>query len=347
MGKWFTHWDNYFSDVKQNWSFMNEAEKKFHLQQLASSQQTFLDYFAEVDEFLLDQLCDDHSVVNDDYLSYESKGTSYYKLNMFNRAIIELETERKLLNDHPTLLLFLGYSYLYEKYYEKAKEIFLYLLHTSKMAYSEHFSYCGLGLVAFHTKQIDEAIEFFEKALTLTMNIDVVYNLGMCHYLLKRPHIAAPFFQEVITKEHDPFSFYYLGKCYLQIENKEKAFETWLSSLQTVESYQLLHTLAYEFEELGHSTAAIHCYDRLQLLGFQDVSIRHGIAWNYGLLDIRNLSIRLFESLLNDYPEHVNSWISFLWLLRVWDEVELFHHYYDLSKKNGITHPLIEKVVHL
>lgn len=333
-------WEQYFLQVKQSWANMNEKEKNFHLINLATSQQLFIDYYADIDDFLLE-----NSAHEDDFIAYESKGTSYYHLQMYDRAIIELEKERQLFKEHPTLLLYLGFTYLYKNRYNRAKEIFLYILHTSNLTYSHHFAYCGLGLLAIKSGNRDEAIECFEKALALTMSIDVVYNLGMCHYLEDRPQIAYPFFQEVIKHDRkDESSFYFLGKCFLMLNDKERAFETWLSGLQTVESYHLLHTLAFEFEELGYSQVAIHCYDRLRLLGYQDASIRHGIAWNYGLLDERKIAVNLFESLLSDYPSYVNGWISYLWLLHAWDNQLLLQHYYDLCKENGITHPLIEKI---
>lgn len=283
-----------------------------------------------------------------EFLPYESPGTSYFHLQMYDRAILALEKERKRYRDHPTLLLYLGFSYVYGNHFEKAKEIFLYIVQTAPLLSSRHFAYCGLALLDVRKKNYESAIEYFEHALSITMNIDVLYNLGMCHYLQQRPHIAFPFFQEVIEHRcYEEHCFYFLGKCFLELNEFEKALDVWFSGLQTIESFPFLLTLALEFEELGLYRTAIHCYERLTLLGYNDVQVRHGIAWNFGLLDERDTAMDHFEALLSEFPHHVNSWISYFMLLYVWKERERFQLYYERWKKQHLSHPLIEKICQL
>ncbi|UTW70673.1 tetratricopeptide repeat protein [Anaerobacillus sp. HL2] len=89
----------------------------------------------------------------------------------------------------------------------------------------------------------------------------------MCY--VKKYELALPYLQKSIKEnEEDGEARYFLGFCYLQIGNEAKAFEEWYSSLQILEYKDLLVTIAYEFETHGYYTAAIHCYKRLEALGF-------------------------------------------------------------------------------
>lgn len=125
--------------------------------------------------------------------------------------------------------------------------------------------------------------------------------------------------------------------------NETKAFESWYASLQLIEHRELLVSIAYEFEQMGYFSTAIHCYRRLQALGHNESWVEHGIAWNYGLLNEKKRSIELFETLLAKDPEEVNIWISYLWLLAKWNELDLYHYWMSKATDQIKAHPLIKK----
>lgn len=340
MEKWVNEWNATYNELKRKWTELSDEERQYYLQQLTEKKELLLDYYVEMDEKLAE-------LTSNSCLKkhYQSKGISYYHLKMYDKAIIELERERKNVEADPQILLYLGFSYLYAQKYEKAKEIFLYIVHTAKRHPEIHFALVGLGCIKMQTNCLEAAIQDFEKALELTMNPDVLYNLGICHYIEKRAQLAVPYFQEVINiNPEDVEAYYFLGKCFLHLNNKERALETWLAGLQITESVPLLQTIALEFEELGNHLAAIHCYKRLQLLGYNDVSILHGIAWNYGLMGEKAIAKEMFDSLISEHPKDVNLWISYLSLLKVWEEKQLFIEKYRYCKENRISHPLIEKL---
>jgi tetratricopeptide (TPR) repeat protein len=275
------------------------------------------------------------------------EGPTYFDLDMFDKAICSLKTEIKMENSSELLLyLYLGFSYLYEGKINEGKEAFLFVIHTSVNSVEKHFAYVGLGCLYGRFHQYEEAIHYFEKATSLYKNVDVPYNIGMAFYMLKKYDLAIPYFEKTIeANEDDGEARYFLGSCYLKQGNETKAFEAWYAAMQLLEYKDLLVSLAYEFEKYGYYTAAIHCYKRLEALGFQEAWVYHGIAWNYGLLDKREKAISMFETLIKTNEKDLNIWISYLWLLSKWDDVKRFETFVEKIKQENISHPLIDKIL--
>ncbi|WP_096200905.1 tetratricopeptide repeat protein [Bacillus sp. FJAT-45350] len=345
MEQWRKQWETVYQSLKQTHKYISDEEKQKQLKTLHTATEFALDTWAEMEEKvnLLEEEIDD---VDESVTTYTSKGTSYFKLNMFDHAIVEFQKEKNKFWKHQELLqLYIGFSQLYTNKFDQAKETFLYLLHLRPSMIEKHFAYVGLGCLHSQHQQFDEALTFYEKALSLTMNSDVVYNIGMCHYNLDEPHLAIPYFKKSIKLiGEDGESYYYLGRCYSMLEQPTKAFEAWMSALQIAETKEFLLALAYEFEWLGYYLAALHCYKRLVTLGYTDHTVNHGLAWNYGLLDERSKSKELFTALIERNPTDVNIFISYLWLLKTWGEHQQIQAVLMGSSKSILNHPLIERV---
>ncbi|MFN7252239.1 MAG: tetratricopeptide repeat protein [Anaerobacillus sp.] len=275
------------------------------------------------------------------------EGPTYFQLEMFGKAIKTLKTE--IASEKPEeliLYLYLGFSYLYEGKIDEGKEAFLFVIHTSSNSFEKHFAYVGLGCLYGRIHQYEDAIHFFEKANSLYKNVDVPYNIGMAFVMLKKYELAIPYFEKAIKANvEDGEAHYLLGSCYLKLGNETKAFEAWYSALQLLEYKDLLVTIAYEFERYGYYSAAIHCYKRLEALGYTESWVDHGIAWNYGLLEEKDRAISMFESLIAANGDEVNIWISYLWLLSKWDDKERLKIVIEKTKQKKIEHPLIDKIL--
>ncbi|WP_216829218.1 tetratricopeptide repeat protein [Alkalihalobacterium elongatum] len=337
-------WETMMKQLKNNWQKIGENERNEYINELAKLNEAVLDKWVEMDEELHD-LKDEIQNFSFECTRYRSKGTSFFELNLYDKAIDEFITEINSCRQ-PIAKLYLAYSYLYVENYDKAKEWLLFLIHSKESVWTQHFAYVGLGCAMAQQGKYDEAIPYFEKSLSLTKNTDVVYNLGVCHFLQHQPNLALPYFKEAIELlPEDGEAYYFLGRCYLELDQYDEACQTWITGLQLVETRGMLQTLAYEMEWMGYYAGAIHCYKRLLALGFDDIEVYHGLAWNYGLLDMRQNSDRLFMDLLQKNPKNVSCWISYLWLLKAWGEKAKFEKVRSYCYKLNFSHPLLEQII--
>ena len=339
-------WDLVYQSLKDNWKQLNDAQKKLQLKMLTKASEATLDRWIEMDE-KLSELKQEMSQVELEKVSFRSKGTSYFQLNMFQEAINQFMIEKKENITNKNLIeLYIGFSQLYLNQFDKAKETFLFIIHMRPSLLEQHFAYVGLGCLHGQQLHFEEAITFFEKAHSLTSSADVVYNLGVCHFQLHEFQLAINYLKKAIEMNpEDGESYYYLGRCYFELHNTTKGFESWITALQIVETKELLISLAYEFEQHGFHLAAVHCYKRLQTLGFREIAIEHGIAWNYGLLNEKKEAKQLFNRLMNWEPANTNIFISYLWLLKTWGEENNFQYILNKMPKEKQAHPLIKKLI--
>ena len=348
MEKWVNDWHSRYWKLKK----MVENNSQFNenlYEELAKECGALLETWMEMEDKLDDikemkQL--EQPLPKEKLDPKEIEGLKYFNLELFDKAIHCLKSEISKERKHELVLyLYLGFSYLYEGKLDEGKEAFLFVIQTSLNSLEKHFAYVGLGCLYGRFHKYEEAIHYFEKADTLYNNIDVPYNIGMAFVMLNKYSLAISYLEKTVaTNPEDGEALYFLGHCYLKIGNETKAFEAWYTALQILEYKDLLITIAYEFEKCGYYSAAIHCYKRLEALGFHEAWVYHGIAWNYGLLEEKDLSITMFEKLLLTHEEEVNIWISYLWLLSKWEEKERFFKLQKRAKQNNIEHPLINKI---
>ncbi|MCT8138926.1 tetratricopeptide repeat protein [Anaerobacillus sp. CMMVII] len=348
MEKWVNDWHTRYWKLKK--SIENNSLNENLYEELAKECGALLETWMEMED-KLDDIKELKAQTNFDSHSFalpkNLEGPTYFHLEMFEKAIDTLKTEIETEKPHElTLYLYLGFSYLYEGEIDRGKEAFLFVVQTSVNRLEKHFAYVGLGCLYGRTHQYEDAIHYFEKANSLYNNIDVPYNIGMAFVMLQKYELAIPYFEQTIkANDEDGEARYFLGHCYLKLGNETKAFESWYAALQLLEYKDLLVTIAYEFENFGYYSAAIHCYKRLEALGFQEPWVYHGIAWNYGLLDEKELAISMFEKLLAENEKETNIWISYLWLSSKWNDIEHFETLVKKAKKENIDHPLIDKIL--
>lgn len=355
MEKWIYDWHKRYSKLKKSLEKNSHSFNNKLYEQLAAECGALLDTWMDMEDKLDDikemkQLNQTNKAVSeevDKLPQTQLEGPIYFHLDIFDKAIetLKIEIGKEPKNDI-ILYLYLGFSYLYEGMIDKGKETFLFVLHSTFNKLEKHFAYVGLGCLYGRTHQYEEAIHYFEKANMLYNNSDLPYNIGMAFVMLKKYELALPYLEKSIKEnEEDGEARYFLGFCYLKMGNESRAFEEWYSALQILEYKDLLVTIAYEFETHGYYTAAIHCYKRLEVLGFQDSWVYHGIAWNTGLLDQKEAAILMFEKLLSKSETDINIWISYLWLLSKWEENTRIEAISKRISKNNIKHPLIDKIL--
>ncbi|WP_096434902.1 tetratricopeptide repeat protein [Alteribacter populi] len=273
-----------------------------------------------------------------------TKGIGYFQLEMYSHAIENLEAELPSSDQKVRLMLYIGFACLYEEQEERAKDAFLTVYQQGLDKVEKHFALLGLGLLEGRQEKMEEAIVIFEKALTLINHSDVLYNLGTCYYVIEKYDQASQCFLRVAQEEPEPEVFYWLGKSLLNQGNVTKAYEIWYETLEAATTAEIIVSLAYEFEERGEFVCALHCYQKLSALGFEDCWVIHGLAWNLGLLDKRLEAKALFERALKDHPEQTNVWISYLWLLSKWGWSEEQEKAIHTLGEQKINHPLLAEV---
>lgn len=347
MEKWVNDWHRRYRNLKNSLQNNSEWNEKLY-EELAKECGNLLETWIELED-KLDDLKELKNVKKEkSYFGVTHlEGPTYFHLEIFDKAILslkkEITTEQK---NELVLYLYLGFSYLYEGKIDEGKETFLYVIHTSVNRLEKHFAYVGLGCLNGRIHRYEDAINYFEKANLLYTNKDVPYNIGMAFVMLKQYELAIPYLEKSIqANDEDGEARYFLGSCYLKLGNETKAFEAWYAALQKLEYKDLLVTIAYQFEVYGYYTAAIHCYKQLESLGYPEVWVYHGIAWNYGLLEKKEIASSMFEGLLIANPEDTNIWISFIWLLSKWQETNRLLQWLEKAKQNNIKHPLIDQVM--
>lgn len=347
MEKWVNDWHTRYHNLKKSLQEDSEFNETLN-DELAKECGALLETWMEMEDKLDDikELKGDKKALDSSSVAH-LEGPTYFNLEIFDKSIQSLKKE--ILSEQKNelvLYLYLGYSYLYEAKIDECKEAFLYVIHTTLNSLEKHFAYVGLGCLNGRVHRYEEAIHYFEKANLLYNNSDVPYNIGMALVMLTHYQLAIPYLEKAIKENsEDGEARYFLGSCYLKLGNETKAFEAWYAALQLLEYKDLLVTIAYQFEAYGYYTAAIQCYKRLESLGYQEAWVDHGIAWNYGLLEEKQLAISMFEELLLTNPEDTNIWISFIWLLSIWKETNCLSKWLEKMKQNKINHPLIDKVL--
>lgn len=327
----------------ENKESLPQEEKNHWLEQLRQENEQVLLLWSEGID-LLDEL--NEQLISSQSLFFKKKlekteGISLFELGIFDKAIDCLKEELSQTQHPARINLYLGYSYLYLNAQEAGREALINANQQTNDPLEKHFALLGLGLHSGRAGNIEEAITHFEKADALLFNPDLVYNLGICYLLLHMPMEAIPYFQKIVELGEDVSeACYWLGRCYMESGHMESALEVWYHAIQEFSNEKLLFSLAAEFEEKGFFSGAIYCYEKLADLGVQPVTVRHGILWNYGLMDEKNKVKVGFQELLEDYPDHENVWISYLWLLHKWQDKN-FHSEKNTALEQGITHPLI------
>lgn len=351
MEEWINEWHKRYQTLKAATEAKEVNEHLFT--ELANECEQVLEAWMEMEDKLEDikELKEEQTTTKTECSKdcfKKTEGITYFDLDMFSKAIDVLNKELLEIDGKFEAMhyLYIGYANLYEGNIDQSKQSFLYVIHSTECNIEKHFAYFGLGCLYGRIRHYEEAISFFEKADELFSNPDVFYNIGVAFVSLNKYNLAIEHFKKSIQfNSEDGESYYYLGLCYLKSGNENRAFESWYAALQLTEYKDLLVSIAYELEKIGYYSAAINCYKRLQSLGHHEAWVDHGIAWNRGLLDEKEKAIHLFETLLGKDPDDPNIWISFLWLLKKWNEWELYECWLSKAPKNIKMHRLIKSLI--
>ncbi|WP_017727995.1 tetratricopeptide repeat protein [Halalkalibacterium ligniniphilum] len=317
-------WRGFVEQIKKSWEMLSERERKEALLLLEGWSSQLLDEWSDMNEVtanLAQRLAE-----RKPFEPYVSRGSSLFDLELFAEAAQELESEVKALPTHSLLLLYSIYANLYAGLTDRCKERCLYVLHLTTEPVIRYFTYVALGCMHVQEGRLEEGISSFEHAESLTIHSDVLYNLGVCHYLNQSYELAKRYFIQVVDFEpEDAEAYYHLGCCYLALGEAGDAHESWLLALQLQESTTLLQAMAYLFEWYGLYQAAIHCYERLVSIGYEKQLAKHGMAWNYALMDRRKEALILFEELVeaDSHVEEVQA--SIKCLAEQWGETTFQH----------------------
>ncbi|KYG32890.1 tetratricopeptide repeat protein [Alkalihalobacillus trypoxylicola] len=314
QAEWIDH-------LSVNWKDISAVNQKKQVEKLEEFSQSIFDFWTEIEEqlyLLKDQLkpeafpCD-----------YRSKGTIYFQLDMFPQACEQLQLEKAVGEEEGLRILYLAYSFLYCQQLNKAKEHFLYALSFFKSDHHveiTHFCYIGLGCIMVKLEKYDEGIHFFEKANEwLTDNDDVVYNLGICHFLNQSYEHARFYFEKAIeNNDQDGEAYYFLGCSLLQCDQRNEGFKAFGHAFHLLKSSEMIIALAYLLEWNGLFKEAIACYKKLLPYEKWKQHSLHGVAWNYGLLNHVDKSLEYFQQLFKVNPTHQAGKHSVEWLNHVW-----------------------------
>ncbi|KMK76409.1 tetratricopeptide repeat protein [Alkalihalobacillus pseudalcaliphilus] len=317
METWLQQID-WVEKLKESWNAKSGDKQKEAIDQLETYAQSILDYWGVLEEeiaVLKKQLKKEETAT-----LYQSKGTVYFKLDMFNEAISYFLKEELTGIDDELRHLYLGYAYLYVNEWVKAKDQFLYMMSFTKDTAILHDVYIGLACISCKQENFEQAIDYFEKARKwLTDNDDVVYNLGVCHFLNQSYEQAILYFYEAIELNGDDGeAYYYLGICLIEIGKRQAGFRAWGQAMPLLNSSDTLLALAYMLEWNGLFRQAIDCYRKLYGDKREIEKCLHGLAWNYGMLNKQELSRQYFNQLFELNPTHSLATQSFQWLQEAW-----------------------------
>jgi tetratricopeptide (TPR) repeat protein len=320
LNDWLSSWNTIYEKIEKKWALLSDIEQANQIAYLEETAGILLDKWTELDEKIHELKLDGQSMER--FVSYHSKGTTYYELDMFEEAARALKKERSTGDKDYLRMLYLGFSFLFSEQLEKAKETFLYVIQVSYVPYLKHFALVGLGCVQTRQQRIDDAIVSFYSANQLTSTNDVVYNLGICYFTNEAFHIAKDYFSAYVEQvPEDGEALFYLGCCQWEAGEREAAWASWTTSIHLLDSKESLLSLAYVCEWHGFHQAAIHCYKRVLEKYVVSANVLHGLAWNYALLDDKENALKAFREALFLDPNNDNVCFSLQWLQQSWPEL--------------------------
>ncbi|MEY8750891.1 hypothetical protein [Alkalicoccobacillus gibsonii] len=301
MDKWMTDWQDAYKeictliekgDTNHVWIELNKLEQK---------SAKVLDLWSVMDEKVA--LIKEHLAHEPSVNGYQSMGTVYLEQNQLKRAVLSLEQEQAEGVNEEWRRLFLAYAHLMNGSNNQTIEQFMYLIQTAKDESVRHFSFAGLGCYYTVNHQVDRAAELFEQAKLLTPTSDVVYNLGVCYYLIGAMDVSAEHFEQYTKHvQQDGEALCFHGLVRARLDQFEHAKQLWERALEVYTTSEDMIRLALMSEWYGFFEIAIKCYQKVIALGEEETFAMHGLAWNLALNDQLRLAWPIFDRLLKEHP---------------------------------------------
>ena len=157
---------------------------------------------------------------------------SYKALKRYQQAI-EI-WEKYLLKDEKNITVLTRIADAYKKVrnFSKSKEIYLKAL---DMEPENPYALIGLGYLHFDFKYYADALQYWEKVLSLhgnENNIKILTALGNCHRKLKSFEMGLDYFKRALDIEDDNFyALFGLADCYRGMKRHEESLSFWLRIL--------------------------------------------------------------------------------------------------------------------
>ncbi|TMW73566.1 tetratricopeptide repeat protein [Alteribacter natronophilus] len=342
-------WEEKCVWLAEHYPELSEQEQAFFLDQLEEEHARLLDLYT-IQHDLLQSVrevicCSPENIYSFSQPTVPTEGLGFFQLEMYQHAVEKLVHEASGQGQRTRLLLYLGYACVYEEREAAAADAFLSVIKQSADRAEQHFAYTGMGLLRGREERMEEAIAYFEKALALINNPDVLYNLGTCYFYLEKYDLASASFQSFVHVEPDAEAYYWLGQSYYKSGMIPLAHEAWYQAVEQAPGRDVLLSLAAAFEEKGEFLCAFHCYQHLSQEDPEDVTVLHGMAWNLGLMDRRTEAVTLFRKITQLRPDNTNVWISYLWLLNKWSDSEEYERVAIQVETQKLTHPLLESLI--
>lgn len=296
-----TDWQNAYKEIC---TLIEKGETNhvwIELDKLEQKSAKVLDLWSVMDEKLA--LIKEQLALEPSSEGYQSMGTVYLEQNQLKRAVLSLEQEQAEGLNEEWRRLFLAYAHLMNGSSNKTIEQFMYLIQSAKDESVRHFSFAGLGCYYTVNDQVDRAAGLFEQAKSLTPTSDVVYNLGVCYYLIGALDASAEHFEQYTKHvKQDAEALCFHGLVRARLSQYEHAKQLWERALSMYTTSEEIIRLALMSEWYGFFEIAIKCYQKAIDLGAKEAFALHGLAWNLALNDQLRLAWPIFERLLKEHP---------------------------------------------
>ena len=113
------------------------------------------------------------------------------------------------------------------------KNDFTLLTHSLEAQPLSHVANTKMGIVHQLAGRTDQAMEYYEKALSLRRNSTAANNLGQCYVDKKQYALALPYFQlSIALKPGDPQTWFNMGNAYDSLGNYNEAVRDYSMALQ-------------------------------------------------------------------------------------------------------------------
>lgn len=166
-------------------------------------------------------------------------GNCYYRLELYNKAIISYTIFQKLRGEDHYIYFNKALAYKQQKNDEKAYEYFLLTLE-----HDEYHIYAllELGNIEFQKSNFDKSKEYYLTAYNInSCNQDVLFSLGVLCGQIKEPKESIDYLLRATEIDENAATYYFLGLAYLDIFDYDNSIEVLTNAINLDENYGLAY----------------------------------------------------------------------------------------------------------
>ncbi|KAE9416089.1 hypothetical protein Angca_002318, partial [Angiostrongylus cantonensis] len=153
------------------------------------------------------------------------------------------------------------------------------------------FAFYMRGVIARAEGELEEALSWFNKALSMSANSTLyLTNIGRVHFLLGNHTVAVEYLEKAVKRDpNDSKACYWLARAIYHLDTDlfntcGKARDVLLQAPSLQKSVELIVFLAKLMAELGETTAAIQAYEQALQLEPENLDV----MFRMGMLYLRN-----------------------------------------------------------